>query len=213
MMGRMIAVACLTAVASIPGVSAQSTRTSERSVDSSPQRERAVAPVTLTGCVLRRSDAIAHPTASETVPGATSSETDLIFVTTESALPKTPPSAVPGSIPSATDTGTVPQRTVTGTASIAQGTVPKTYLLTPAERDLTPYVGQRLEITGVVSNPPTEANAGRDSVTRQGPSSAGTRAQVSDTRIAHPSTTLPQLTVQLVKRASGTCEGVQPAGH
>jgi hypothetical protein len=102
---------------------------------------------------------------------------------------------------------------VAGTASIAQGTGPKAYLLAPAERDLTPYVGQRLEITGLVSNPPTEATAGRDAVTRQGPSSAGTRAQVSDTRIAHPSSALPQLTVQTVKRVSGTCAGLQPPGH
>jgi hypothetical protein len=212
MMARIIAVACLTAIASTPDVSAQSPRTSERSVDSSPQREQAVTPATLTGCVLRRSDSSTYPTTSETVPGGASSGTDLILVTTESASPATPPSAVPGSIPSATDTGTLPRKTV-GTASVAQGTVPKAYVLTPAERDLTPYVGQRLEVTGLVSNPPREANAGRDAVTRQGPSSAGTRAQVSDTRIAHPSSALPQLTVQTVKRVSGTCEGLQPPGR
>ena len=212
MIARIIAVACLTAIASTPGVSAQSPRTSERSVDSSPQREPAVTPATLTGCVLRRSDSNAYPTTSETVPGGASSGTDLILVTTASASPATPPSAVPGSIPSATDTGTLPRKTV-DTASVAQSTVPKAYVLTPAERDLTPYVGQRLEVTGLVSNPPTEANAGRDAVTRQGPSSAGTRAQVSDTRIAHPSSALPQLTVQTVKRVSGTCEGLQPPGR
>ena len=210
MMARIIVVACLTAVASLPAVSAESQSASEESVGSSPQREHATTPVTLTGCVLRRSDSTASPTASETVPSGTSSGTDLIFLTTESASPATPPSAVPGSIPSATDTGTLPRKTVAGTAAIAQGTLPKAYLLAATERDLSSYVGQRLEITGLVSNPPTEANAGRDAVTRQGPSSAGTRAQVSDTRVAHPSSALPQLTAQTVKRVSGTCAGLQP---
>ena len=186
-------------------------------------------PVTMTGCVVRQGDSSAHPVGSDTPGGGTVADTNagaaptgsaaagsvnrgpgndhLLLIVTASRTGTTPSGIVPGSSPSPGDTGTIPSQTHAGTSTASRSAAPTAlHLLFARGMNPASYVGQRVEVRGVVTsnsgNDATDANE----VTRAGEATTGTRAEVGRDRDAHPSADLSNLKVQTIKRISGRCE-------
>jgi hypothetical protein len=184
------------------------------------------APITVVGCVAKQTDSSAHPVGSTTPGGGTVASTnvgaaptgadaagssnrgassDMLLIVTSTASVAPPASAVPGSSASATDTGTVPAAKSAGTSGSSRSTPTAYRLMFAAGQDASAYVGQRLEITGAVSERNTARSEG-EIVARGGDSTRGTRSEVSSTAAAHPSSEIPTLTVQSFTVRAGRCD-------
>ena len=224
---RVIRSSCALVVVSATVAFAQ--QAGGRRVANAGQPRGESSPVTITGCVVRQGDSSAHPVGSDTPGGGTVSDTNpgaaptgsaaagsvnrgakddqLLLIVTASRSATSPSGVVPGSSPSAGDTGTIPSQTHAGTATASPSAAPTAlHLVFAPEVHPTSYVGQRVEVTGVVTSKRGNVATDANEVTRAGEATTGTRAEVGADRDAHPSADLSSLKVQTIKPISGRCE-------
>ena len=169
------------------------------------------------GCLMRQTPAVVAPTTgheSESADGLALTKATLVDAPPASGRTSTP-SAVPGSRPAGAGSETIAQQQPS--PNRPSSTEERAFWITGSHRaELTRYIGQHVQVTGTLREPPAAAERSERTTTGVGTTGTrsaetsstarpGTRAESGEGRVAHPSAPTQTIEVATFRVDGGIC--------